>query len=112
RATQVNGAHRQAAVDAEEGRTGAVHSGYLHRREAGQQVAAPGAAIACVAQAADIESAEPGYQQVEGKGVLLPIAVDHRRHLGLHEGTDLLQHLLLSEAERLGEVIEVAVWLR
>ena len=107
-AAQVDGAHGQAAVHAEERPDRRVHPGQLHRDHAVQQEAATGAAVALVQLAGDAELAEVAHQVVRE---LLPgpVVVDDGLDRLLHELPDPVQELAALGFEGLLEQVEVGV---
>jgi len=89
---KVDGAHRQAALDAEECRDRRVDARHLHSYQASEQRASASAAVALKSNAADVQFLESG-QQFEREGVFSPVLVNDWRDLGLHE-----THAPVSEA--------------
>ena len=69
RAIEIDRAHGEAAVDAEERAERSVGARQLHRDEAEQLLASAGAAIALIAQAAELQFLE-GRQQLERKRII------------------------------------------
>src|ERR1700754_1372730 len=80
----------------------------LHRDEAEQLLAAAGAAVTLVAEAADTELLER-RQQFERKRIIGPVLVDDRLDLGLHVGPHLMHDRSLLTGEKLDQLIKVAV---
>ena len=115
RSVEIDRAHRQAAVHAEEGAERRVDACQLHRDEAEQLLASAGAAVALEAQAADAQLLER-RQQLERKRIVGPVLVDDRLDLGLHVGAHLLDDRLFLGGQDVRELVEVAVrrgnWLR
>ena len=77
RSVEVDRAHRQAVVHAEEGRERSVDACHLHRDKAEQLLASAGAAVALIAKPADAQLLER-RQQLERKRVVGPVFVDDR----------------------------------
>ena len=90
RSGKVDGAHRQAILDAEEGRDRRVDARHLHCRQAKKERASASAAVALKSKAADVEFLE-SRQQFKREGVFSPVLVNDRRDLGLHERAHLSQ---------------------
>src|SRR5262249_30764008 len=74
-AAEVDRAHREAAVDAQEGRHRRIDGGELHRDEPGDDVRAAGATVTLVAEAADAELAE-ARNHVIWKRRAIPMVID------------------------------------
>src|SRR5439155_549805 len=76
RSTEVDGAHREAVVHAEERRERRIDARHLHLSEPEESDAATPAAVALHSQATDAELAEL-RQQLEGERILGPVLRDH-----------------------------------
>ena len=115
RSVEIDRAHRQAAVHAEERAERRVDACHLHRDEAEQLLASAGAAVALIAQATELQFLE-GRQQLERKRIVGPVLVDDRLDLGLHVRAHLLDDRLFLGGQDIRELVEVAVrrgnWLR
>ena len=108
RAVEIDRAHRQAAVHAEERAERSVDAGQLHCDEAEQLLASAGAAIALVTQTTELQFLE-GRQQFKRKRIVGPVLVDDRLDLGLHVGSHFLDDRLLFRRQDVDELIKVAV---
>src|SRR5258705_9257297 len=108
RPAEIDAAHRQPGVDAEERRDRRIDARELHLNEAQERETFPAAAVTLDRNAADVQLLERG-QQLEGKGVLEPVLPDDRRDLGLGELPDLFQDVLFFSAQCRPDVVEVAV---
>ena len=108
RSIEIDRAHGQAAVHAEEGAERRVGARQLHRDETEQLLASARAAIALKAEPTDAEFLERG-QQFERKRVIGPVLVDDRLDLGLHIGPHLIDDRSLLRGEKVDQLIEVAV---
>ena len=108
RPVEIDRAHRQAAVHAEEGAERSVDACHLHRDEAEQLLASARAAIALVSQAAEAQLLER-RQQLERKRIVGPVLVDDRLDLGLHVRAHLLDDRLFLGGQDVHELVEVAV---
>ena len=92
----------------EEGAERGVDAGYFHRDQAEQLLASPGAAVAFVAQAAELQFLE-GWQQLERERILGPVLVDDRLDLGLHVGANLPDDRPFIGGQHVHELVEVAM---
>src|SRR5258707_1005199 len=114
-AIEIDRAHREASVHAEERAERRVDARHLHRDEAEQLLAAARAAVTLKAEPADAELLER-RQQFERKRIIGPVLVDDRLDLGLHVGPHLLDDRFLLRGEMVDQLIEIAVgyghWLR
>ncbi len=108
RSIEIDRAHGEAAVDAEEGAERCVGARQLHRDEAELLLATAGAAIALIAEPADTKVLDR-WQQFERKRVIGPVLVNDRLDLGLHVGPHLLDQRFLLRGEKVDQLIEVAV---
>src|SRR3954454_13608849 len=70
--------------------------------------AAARAAVPLDPHAADVQLLER-RQQLEGKGVLLPVLPDNGRNFGVGDPAYPLEDFLLLRAQRCSEIVEVAV---
>src|SRR6202166_2237313 len=110
-AIEIDRAHRQAAVHAEEGAERRVGARQFHRDETEQLLATARAAIPQKAEPADAELLKR-WQQLERKRVVGPVLVDDRLDLGLHIGPHLLDERSIFRGEKVDQLIEVAVGYR
>jgi hypothetical protein len=95
----------------EEGAERGVDAGNFHRDQAEQLLASAGAAVAFVAQAAELQFLE-GWQQLERERILGPVLVDDRLDLSLHVGANLPDDRPLIVGQDVHELVEVAVGRR
>src|SRR5580704_17688944 len=95
-------------MHAEERAEGGVDSRQLHRDEAEQLLTAAGAAVALIAQVAELQFLE-GRQELERKRVIGPILVDDRLDLGVHVGAYLPDDGDLVSSQDIHKLIEIAV---
>ena len=108
RSVEIDRAHRQAAVHAEERAERRVDARQLHRDEAEQLLASAGAAIALDSRGRRAQFLER-RQQLERKRIVGPVLVDDRLDLGLHVGAHLLDDRLFLGGQDVRELVEVAV---
>ena len=94
RAIEIDRAHRQAAVHAEERAERSVDASQFHRDETEQFLASAGAAIALVTQTTELQFLER-RQQFKRKRIVGPVLVDDRLDLGLHVGSHFFDDRLL-----------------
>src|SRR4029453_13631959 len=94
RSEQVDRAHRQSGLDPEEGPDAAIAATELHVDQPGRHRAHLGAAVALEAVPDQAELAEPPAE-LQRELRPLPVVVDHRKHL------------VLDEAARPGQVVEL-----
>ena len=107
RAAEVDAAHCQAAVDAEERGNRGIYPRHLDGEQAIQHCCLPRAAVAVVGDACDIKRGHL-RNQLEGEGGAYPVVIDDRRDLGLHESAHPRQDRLIVLAHRRGDAVEIA----
>src|SRR5262249_3807169 len=101
RPAQVDGAHSQAAVDAQKGGDRAVNTGELHAHQAVEQRAST-----CVGQTCDSQLAQL-RQDFKWELRMHPVAIDDRSDALFHEAAHTLQEGLVGFTERGFDCVEV-----
>src|SRR5258707_1959754 len=101
---EIDRAHREAAMYAEERAERRVDARHLHRDEAEQLLAAARAAVTLKAEPAAAELLER-WHQFERKRIIGPVFVDDRLDLGLHIGPHLFDDRFLLRGEKLDQLI-------
>ncbi len=107
-AREVDRAHRESVVHAEESGHRRIDPSQLHGHEAEQLLAAAPAAIALEAKPTDIELTER-RQKLERESILGPILADNRRHRRLQVGAHLLQQRHFVRRQGLGDLVEITL---
>src|SRR4029077_17390120 len=108
---KVDRACGQPGVHAIEGGDRGIAPRQLHADESVEQEAAPGGAIALIADTTDIESCNLRHD-LESKLIATPIILDYRQDLAFHEGANPPSYGSLLRIENIGNLVEVTIHRR